>query len=115
MGIVVQFVMLAALTALRIDYLAATALAVESAVIHNFLWHCRYTWRDRMDSDESHFWRSLFRFHVSNGFVSLAVNLIVMRLLVGKFGMPLLSANAASISMCFFVNFLAGDRWVFRF
>jgi hypothetical protein len=46
MGIVVQFVMLAALTALRIDYLAATALAVESAVIHNFLWHCRYTWRD---------------------------------------------------------------------
>ena len=40
-------VQLAALTILRswlkLDYLLATGLAVEIAVIHNFLWHERFT------------------------------------------------------------------------
>ena len=29
---------------MKFDYLLATALAVEIAVIHNFLWHERFTW-----------------------------------------------------------------------
>lgn len=41
------FVQLAALTLFRaglhLDYLLATGLAVETAVIHNFLWHERFT------------------------------------------------------------------------
>ena len=28
-------------------YLIATALGVEVAVLHNFAWHQRWTWRDR--------------------------------------------------------------------
>lgn len=47
-GIVVQLVMLAFLkSGLRLNYLAATALAVESTVVHNFFWHERFTWADR--------------------------------------------------------------------
>jgi putative flippase GtrA len=34
-------------TGLGLDYLVATALAVEAAVVHNFLWHQRFTWIDR--------------------------------------------------------------------
>ncbi len=44
-GIVVQ---LAALAALKqwtdLPVLAATAIAVEIAVLHNFYWHERWTW-----------------------------------------------------------------------
>ena len=29
------------------QYLWATGLAVEAAVLHNFMWHRRFTWRDR--------------------------------------------------------------------
>lgn len=48
-GICVQFVFLSVLkSVLHLDYLAATALAVEAAVVHNFLWHERYTWVDRV-------------------------------------------------------------------
>jgi putative flippase GtrA len=48
-GIVVQFLALFVLkSVLHFDYLIATALAVEMAVVHNFVWHERFTWRDRV-------------------------------------------------------------------
>jgi len=30
-------------------YLYASAAAVELALLHNFVWHWHYTWRDRRD------------------------------------------------------------------
>ena len=33
-------------SALHMNYLLATALAVEISVLHNFVWHERYTWPD---------------------------------------------------------------------
>jgi len=48
MGMVVQlFVLVLRKAGLHVDYLIATALAVETAVVHNFLWHERVTWADR--------------------------------------------------------------------
>jgi GtrA-like protein len=48
MGIAVHLLMLVVLkSGLHLHYLAATALAVETAVVHNFLWHERFTWADR--------------------------------------------------------------------
>jgi putative flippase GtrA len=51
-GIGVQFVALFLLkSVLHFNYLAATAIAVESAVVHNFVWHEQFTWVDRIRSD----------------------------------------------------------------
>jgi putative flippase GtrA len=50
-GIFVQFAALFFLKSVaHFNYLAATALAVEIAVVHNFVWHERYTWADRVSS-----------------------------------------------------------------
>jgi putative flippase GtrA len=114
-GVGVQLSALAALNAVRMDYLLATALAVECAVVHNFLWHRRFTWADRVRSGWGDFLRSLLRFHVSNGLISLAGNLLVVRTLSGGFRLPLLPANMAAIVLCFVANFLASDHWVFSF
>jgi putative flippase GtrA len=47
-GIAVQFAALFILkSVLDFNYLAATALAVEAAVLHNFVWHEHFTWDDR--------------------------------------------------------------------
>ena len=44
-GIGVQLAALAIFRSwMKLDYLLATGLAVEIAVIHNFLWHARFTW-----------------------------------------------------------------------
>jgi len=113
MGIAVQLGVLTALITLRINYLAATALAVESAVVHNFLWHQRFTWADRSRPEAANILVRLLRFHVSNGLISLVGNLLMMRVFVGWLGVPVLAANVVAISICFVANFLASDRWVF--
>jgi putative flippase GtrA len=103
---------LAALIAMKMNYLLATGMAVEAAVLHNFLWHQRFTWRDRTGSRREAF-DQLVRFHLSNGLISLVGNLLLMRLLAGWLGLPVLAANLATISLCFVANYLASDRWVF--
>ncbi len=110
LGIVVQLAALWLLTRVGVSYLLATALAVESAVLHNFLWHQHFTWIDRQEQESG---RRLLRFHLSNGAVSLIGNLLIMRVLVGILGIPSIPANLLSISLCALVNFLLSDQWVF--
>ena len=114
LGILVQLGVLFALTIFKVDYLLATALAVEAAVIHNFLWHRRLTWSDRTRCGARDFLSSLLRFHFSNGLISLAGNLLLMRILVGIAQMPTIQGNLTAISICFVANFVASDQWVFR-
>ena len=115
MGIVVQLIVLLLLkSVLQLNYLAATALAVESAVIHNFLWHERYTWADRVRPSWRLSWRRLLRFNVTNGGVSIVGNLALMRVMVGVGHMNYLLANGIAIALCSLLNFLVSDEWVFE-
>lgn len=113
-GIGVQLAVLAALTAMKMNYLLASALAVETAVVHNFLWHQRFTWADRAASAKTNALTRLLRFHLSNGLISLIGNLVMMRLLAGWLGLPVLTANIFTIATCFLANFLTSDSWVFQ-
>jgi putative flippase GtrA len=95
-------------------YLVATALAVEIAVLHNFVWHERFTWRDRPGGRRERLLR-LLRFHLGNGAVSIVGNLGLMWLLVSRFHMKrILVANAIAIGVCSFLNFALGEWFVFR-
>jgi putative flippase GtrA len=112
-GIVVQIAALEALTALGCDYLWATGLAVEAAVLNNFMWHQKFTWFDRGQSSLTQTGIRMLRFHLSNGAISILGSLLLMRWLVGQFGMGVLAANLLTIAACSVGNFLASDRWVF--
>jgi putative flippase GtrA len=111
-GIGVQLAVLGALTTMRVNYLLATGLAVECAIVHNFVWHQRFTWVDRVNSAAEEM-RRLLRFHVSNGLISLVGNVLLMRWLVGGLRLPILMANVLTISICALANFVVSDRWVF--
>ncbi len=92
--------------------LLASAAAVELALLHNFAWHSRYTWRDRHENTAS--LPRLVRFHLSNGAVSMVGNLSLIRLLVQGAHVPLIPANGIAILSCSIVNFALGDVWAFR-
>jgi putative flippase GtrA len=111
-GIGVQLAALWAFTGMGLGYMWATSLAVEAAVLHNFVWHERFTWADRA-SDGGATMR-LVRFNLTTGAVSIAGNLAVMRVMVGEAHFATLPANLVSIAVCSVVNFLVSDRWVFR-
>jgi putative flippase GtrA len=113
-GIVAQLAALGFLHgALGLNYLVATALAVECAILHNFVWHERWTWRDRPSVNRSPAGR-LLRFHLSAGLVSMVCNLAGMRVLAGALHAPYLAANLLSIGLSSAANFLAADLFVFR-
>ncbi len=114
-GIAVQLAMLLGLkSGFHLNYLLATPLAVEAAVVHNFLWHERYTWSDRVQPS----WRlslpRLLRFNLTTGGVSLAGNLVLMKLMVGLGNVNYLIANSVAIVLCSLLNFLISEEWVFE-
>lgn len=130
-GIFVQFGALFLLKSrLHLEYLLATAIAVEIAVLHNFFWHERFTWADRIAvgrlfGEEDHSlggnrragWRRplerLARFHAANGAVSIVGNVALMKVMVGEGRMNYLAANAIAIALCSVANFLLSEEWVF--
>ena len=112
-GVAVQLALLATLLKmLHWPVPLATAIAVEAAVLHNFAWHQRLTWRDRPVSTLGELIQRLARFHVLNGSVSLVGNVVITSVL-STVGMQPLLANAIAIALCSTVNFFAGDRLVF--
>jgi putative flippase GtrA len=92
-------------------YLYASAAAIELTLLHNFVWHVHYTWRDRRD--DSALLAQLTQFHLSNGLVSMLGNLALMRILVDGAHMPLLASNGIAILCCSIVNFFLGDNLAF--
>jgi len=111
-------VQLAVLTILRswlgFDYVLATVIAVESAVLHNFVWHERWTWSDRTRLSQGRIAGRLIRFHLANGVVSIAGNVLLMWLFVSRFHIHYFVSNVMAIATCSVVNFFASDRLVFR-
>ncbi len=112
-GIGVQLAVLTVLKGgLHLNYLLATTLAVEAAVIHNFLWHERFTWKDRAKTT-SPFVRFV-KFNLTNGLLSILGNLGLMRVLAGFFHLNYIVSNLIAIMICSLANFLVSDRFVFH-
>jgi putative flippase GtrA len=114
LGIVVQFSALFLLKSiLRFDYLFATAVAVEAAVMHNFVWHEQFTWADRVQVSCKSSSRRLLRFNLTTGLVSVLGNLALMKVMVGFGGLNYLLANAVAIALCSVANFVVSEEWIF--
>ena len=114
-GMAVQLVVLTVLkTGLGLNYLAATAIAVETAVLQNFVWHENWTWSDRTKLNARGMVGRLVRFHLANGLISIVGNLILMWLFVSRMHLHYFLANILAIATCSVLNFLASDRLVFR-
>ena len=115
LGIGVQFACFGLLSAmLRVNYLAATALAVEAAVLHNFAWHERFTWKDWARGLRHESALRLIRFHAATGLVSIVGNLALMRALVGGFHLNQYLATGIAIACCSLLNFAVSEWFVFR-
>lgn len=95
-----------------LNYLLATALAVETAVLHNFIWHERFTWSGL--TADGRFTR-LLKFHAGNGLISIIGNVLLMRLFVGVLHVhPYVLANGIAIAACALANFVVSEWFVFR-
>jgi len=115
LGIVVQLGVLTLLkrtTGLSTSW--ATALAVESAILHNFVWHERWTWKSETGARTPRQIASLLgKFHLGAGGVSLLTNVALTATLADLFHIHYLVANLISIAAAGLLNYFINDRLVF--
>jgi len=115
LGIGVQLLVLAALVdGIGLYYLWATLVAVEAAILHNFIWHERWTWAERTRRRPGDILLRLVRFNTVTGLTSILGNLVLMRVFVGALGLHNLAANLLSIAGCYALNFAASEWFVFK-
>jgi putative flippase GtrA len=92
---------------------AATPLAVEITILHNFLWHERFTWSGCCPKGFRERAFRLWRFHAGNGLISLGGNTILMYSLVDRFHAPAMPVAIGGIVLCSLANFFVANRWVY--
>ena len=110
LGAGIQLALLALMVRLHIHYLIATAIAIEIALLHNYAWHRRWTWGSDTRAGRP---GSIWRFHASNGLISLICNLLLMRLFTGAMAFPPVPSNLAAITLTSFLNYALASKWVF--
>ena len=114
LGAVLQLALMELLTkSLGLPIVAATLVAVELTLLHNFLWHQRFTWRDRKISGLRQAGIRLWRFHLANGAVSLCGNILLMYCFVERLKISMVGSTLGAIVLCALVNFQLADRWVY--
>lgn len=115
LGVPLQLGVLAALVHLAgFHYLTATLIAVEATILHNFIWHLRWTWKDRPAPRPTVVMRRLVAFHLLNGGISFVGNVAVMAVLTGLAGVEPVAANLLAIAACSLLNFTVSETVVFR-
>jgi len=98
----------------KVHYLLATAISVETAILHNFVWHRRWTWVERSGGGPESIFNAVVRFNLTNGLVSLTSNLFSAYVLTGFWHLDPVLSNLLSLIPSSIVNFLLSDRVVFR-
>jgi putative flippase GtrA len=115
-GLVGFFVQVASLlvfvSVTRWQLLVATAASVAVAVLHNFVWHERWTWADRTRGGRGWPMR-LIAFGATNGVASLAGNVGFVSLYSFAFDAPPLAATVLAVISMTALNFVLADRLVF--
>ena len=112
-GFVVQIAVLAVLIALNVHYLLATALAVELAILVNFAWHERWTFKDRAYGAYGAVGR-LLKYNALTAVTSILGSVIVTGFLAETMAIPVVIANIISVVVLGALNFVGADKLVFR-
>jgi putative flippase GtrA len=89
----------------------STAVGVGTAVLHNYLWHRAWTWRDRPRTTSGAI--EFLMFAGANGLVSLVGNVIVVTALTSITRIGAAPASLVGIAICGVVNYWLADRAVF--
>lgn len=113
LGFAVQTLAFVLLRRAGVHYLPAVAMAVEMAVLHNFLCHERWTWRDRPAAHARERLARLASFHLANGVVSIVGNLAIVSVMVEALGAQVMAAAVVGMIVTGLVNFVGSDRLVF--
>ncbi|MDJ0851162.1 MAG: GtrA family protein [Myxococcota bacterium] len=94
--------------------LAASVVAIETAILNNFFWSSVWIWRYDYERSFRRLLAKLLQYQVATLFTSMVVNSGVLAALVYGFSIDYRIANLAGIAAGMGANFAAGELWIFR-
>ncbi len=89
-------------------------LAIETAIITNFLLNYYWTWRDRKSSETGHKRTAFLKFNLSSGVIAVVFNYLPLLLFVNEFAWNEDLSNIIGIAIASAANFLISHFWTFR-
>jgi putative flippase GtrA len=98
---------------LHVRIIPASLMAIEIAIIHNFIWLRLWAWGDR-DRSSQPFWKQLAVYNVATGAVDLVLNVSILWVLSTFLGVHYLLANILGMIMGPFAKFWLNDKVVFK-
>jgi putative flippase GtrA len=100
---------------LRIPIIPASMMAIEIAIIHNFIWYRQWAWKDRGGiTGRPGFLRQLFAYNVATGVVDFTMNVSVLWALSTFLHVHYLIANILGMIAGPFIKFWINDRMIFK-
>ncbi|HEY3295553.1 MAG TPA: GtrA family protein [bacterium] len=98
-----------------IPLIPASLLAIEIAILHNFIWLRYWAWSDRKtDNQRPPFWKQLIVYNLATGAVDLMANVTILWVLATLFGVHYLVANIIGMILGPFIKFWVNDKLIFK-
>jgi dolichol-phosphate mannosyltransferase len=99
---------------LGIRIIPASLMAIEIAIIHNFIWFRHWAWKDRQQKYHQPFFKQLFKYNIATGLVDLFSNVTILWVLSTFFHVHYLLANICGMIAGPFIKFWLNDKFIFR-
>jgi putative flippase GtrA len=100
---------------LGIRLIPASLMAIEIAIIHNFIWLRFWAWGDRgADNGRRPFFKQLLLYNAATGTVDLAANVTILWVLAAVVGVHYLIANVMAQLLGPFIKFWLNEKIIFK-
>lgn len=98
---------------IRLAYQISSIIAIEIAIINNFIWNAYWTWKDRKTANVKEKRIRFLKYHLITGASSL-MNYGILILLVEAAHMNKYIANLIGILIAMGFNFILNHKWTFK-
>jgi dolichol-phosphate mannosyltransferase len=94
-------------------YLFSSILAIEIALVNNYVLNDLWTWRDRGKKGKKEYLKRMLQYHIAASVATL-VNIAILWILTQLFGIYYLVSNVFGILCGMTLNYFVNDRWTFK-
>ena len=94
--------------------IAAGAIAIELAIIHNFTWHYFKTWKERVNHTTKDYFKRLFKYNIVTASIDFTVNLSFLWFLTKVVGLHYMLSNLFGMMAGPVLKYFANDILIFQ-
>lgn len=99
---------------LGIRIIPASILAIEIAILHNFIWYRYWAWRDRREENYQPFWPQFLKYNLATGSVDFLVAVPTLWALSTFLKIHYLAANLLAMILPPIIKFYLNEKHIFK-